>query len=132
MSPIGRPTSAPALQATLDRIGLAFANPNGRAKGMAKTMLRIGAGHPAARARYGDWAERIAGRRLDLDGALTVLDLALARERRRHRLARLPLDSEIIKNARLLTRWLRRRRPRDWPAVVAALTTPLGHRVAAE
>jgi hypothetical protein len=123
---------SPALRAALDRIGLAFANPNGRAKSMAKAMLRIGAAHPAARARYGDWAEHAAARGLNLDGTLTVLDHALARERRRHRLLRLPLDTEIIKEARMLTRWLRRRRPRAWANVLGALTTPLGHRVEAE
>jgi hypothetical protein len=121
-----------ALQATLDRIGLAFANRNGRAKGMAKTALRIGPAHPAARARYGDWAERIADRRLDLEGALIVLDHALRCERSRHRFIRLPLDTEIIKEARMLARWLRRHRPHAWPYVLGALTTPLGHRVAAE
>ena len=35
--------SSPALQAALDRIARAFANPNGRAKRMAKTMLGLGA-----------------------------------------------------------------------------------------
>jgi hypothetical protein len=116
--------SSPALQAALDRIALAFANPNGRAKRMAKTMLRLGAQHPAARARYGDWAGRIEDRGLDLAGALIVLEQALRHERRRHRLTGLPLDIEILKEARLLLRWLRRLRPGVWPTVLDTLATP--------
>jgi hypothetical protein len=122
--------ATPALQAALDRIALAFANPNGRAKRMAKTMLRLGAEHPAARARYGGWAGRFLDRGVDGAGALIVLEQALRHERRR-RLAALPLDIEIIKEARMLLRWLRRHRPSISPAVLDALGTPPGHRVAA-
>lgn len=117
-----------ALQHALDMIDREFGNRDGRAKGMAKSMLRVGAAHPAARARYAVLATMAADCRHSLDGFLIVLDRLIAEERRKLEWRRYtnhsPLSLEIDKEARLICRWMRRNRPGLWLWVLSALTVP--------
>lgn len=122
----------PVFNAALEKVRISFANPNGRAKRMAKATLRHGAGDPGTRARYSGVAWQAVDLRLDADGAIIVLTRRIRDERRRLTnllaLGAHPSDwnLEIAKEARLLARWLRRHRPDAWAAVLEAVTTPIG------
>ncbi len=118
------PTS-PALARALDQIGRAFANKHGKAKSMSKTMLRIGAHHCATRARYGDLARRIDDMRLNLDDTIKHLRFAYLCESR-------PYERQILKEAIILSRWIRRFDARGFYWVRDALTIDQAFAQAAE
>jgi hypothetical protein len=129
----------PALARALKEIDRAFANPHGGTLRRARDALRLGAAHPGTRARYGRWADAVRDRRLDLAGALIMLERAYRSERARHARSRQTwgtsirprLDLMILGELRLLARWQRRHAAHRFPALIDALTTPAARPVVA-
>jgi hypothetical protein len=125
---------SPALAAAFARIDRAFANPEAGALRRARDAVALGPAHPAARARYGRWAEMLCDRRLDLHGAIIVLERAYGNERARHEDSRRiwgssirpRLELMIIGELRLILRWLRRHAGERFPGLLDTLTTPIG------
>lgn len=101
---------SPALLRAVGHIERRFANRRGRAKSMARSMLRVGACHPAPQARYGDLARRLDNMQLGLGDALIHVRFA-------YMLERVPYNREILREAMLLLRWLRRHNPDSYYAV---------------
>jgi hypothetical protein len=134
----GAPAS-PALAGALAAIDRAFANPHGGTLRRARDAFRLGAAHPGTRARYGRWADAVRDRRLDLAGALIVLERAYRAERARHARSRQTwgasirprLELMILGEQRLIARWLRRHAAHRFPELLDVLTTPVGRPVMA-
>jgi hypothetical protein len=130
-------SASPALAWALARIARAFANPDGGNKRRARDAFCLGATHPATRARYGVWADTLCDRRLDLAGAIIVLERAYGQERARHQQSRRTwgssirprLELMILGELRLIGRWLRRHAPGRFPDILDNLTTPIGRPV---
>jgi hypothetical protein len=127
--------ASPALEHALARIARAFANSQGGTKRRARDAFALGPAHPATRARYGAWAATIRDHRLDLAGALVVLERAWQAERVRHAHSRNVWGTSIrprlalmiLGELRLIARWLRRHRTADrFPALIASLAAPIG------
>lgn len=100
-----------------------FGRPNRQAVSMAKTAWKRGYMHPMARARYGDWARRLAARGVGIQGAIDIIELEFE-VAAYHR-----VDTEILKEARLLLRCLRRYRPPSFADILHVLTLPIGQPV---
>jgi hypothetical protein len=98
-----RPAS-PAMTRALVMINRAFANPWGKERSMAKTMLNLGPRHEAVRARYGDIAATMARQKLSLTDAIQHLRFARKLEPTNYNRARY-LESLIM------LRWMRRHYP---------------------
>ena len=126
--------SVPALAPALARIARPVANTGAGTLRRARDAFALGAAHPAARARYGDWAGILADRRLDLAGAIIVLERAWRAERGRHERSRRiwgassrpRLELMILGELRLIARWLRRHAEGSFPDILVGLTTPIG------
>lgn len=131
------------MQAVLGRITRAFSRPNHPAVMMARTMLRSKRPQSrdmAARARYGVWITKARDQRLDLPSllarvttdywmAVSKRDLAALRPFSSARA--LQIDTDILFEARLLLRWLRRHEARRFAEIVAALAAPSRARLVA-
>jgi hypothetical protein len=133
--PVPQPPSAsPAVARASERIARAFANPDGGTLRRARDALALAAAHPALRARYGDWAGDALDRRLDLAGAIVVLERAFAAERARHRQSRRIWGTSIrprlalmvLGELRLLARFLRRHAAPRFPGILEELAMPVG------
>ena len=110
-----RPAS-PAMTRALVMINRAFANPWGKERSMAKTMLRLGPRHEAARARYGDIATTMARQRFGLADAIRHLRFAHKLDVNRYNRAR-------YLECLMLLRWVRRNNPHQYYWVRDALTS---------
>jgi hypothetical protein len=129
---------SPALQAALDRIAHEFgiAAFHHSRKRRVRRLLNAGPGDTETCLRYGWLAEEALARRLDLDGALIILDLCRRTNMRHGRSVRLwansfrLLNRDTIFALRLTLRWLRRHAPSRFAEIVAAMTN--NSRMAAE
>jgi hypothetical protein len=131
------PPASPALARATERIARAFANPDGGTKRRARDAFALDPAHPAIRARYGEWAGAVLDRRLDLDGAIVVLERAFRAERARHEHSRRTwgtairprLALMILGELRLIARWLRRHAGTRVPDSLDHLAAPIGRPV---
>lgn len=104
-----------ALTRALAMIEREFANKNGSAKSMAKTMLKLGAADIAVHARYGYLARRLSDWRLNLDDTLKHLRFAYLCEPH-------PFNRQILMEATILLRWIRRHERNRFYSIRDALT----------
>jgi len=118
------------MAAALAQIGAAFdraAVVNGQ-KMRVERLLRLGPHHPEVRARFGARAQLLHGR--SLASALTLVEQWWCAERKAFQIAsalgygnRLSLD--VLRELRLILRWLRVKRMEDeFAEIVAALYAP--------
>jgi hypothetical protein len=118
-----------ALQAALERIADEFgiAAFHRSRKRRVRRLLKAGC-DSETRLRYRWLADEALARRLDLAGALVIVDLCHRANARHGKSVRLwassfrLLNRDTIFALRLALRWLRRHAPRRFPDVLAALT----------
>jgi hypothetical protein len=118
-----------ALQAALERIADEFgiAAFHRSRKRRVRRMFKAGC-DSETRLRYGWLADEALARRLDLAGALVIVDLSHRANTRHGKSVRLwassfrLLNRDTIFALRLTLRWLRRHAPRRFPDILAALT----------
>jgi hypothetical protein len=134
-TPCGRET--PALRAALDRIAHEFgiAAFHRSRKRRVRRLLRPGC-ETETRLRYGWLADEALARRLDLAGALVILDLCHRANMRHGKSVRLwassfrLLNRDMIFALRLTLRWLRRHAPSRFRDIIVAMAEE--SRIAAE
>src|SRR5262245_57363825 len=133
----------PELQAAIDTIDREFSNPNGSALRMCRTMLKVGAAHPAAKARYG-WivTQLLKSDQLAADakwglhyaigfvrclrtGRRAAYDRASAINPNTRYAVSAWREQRMLTEAYILLRVLRRYAPRDYQLVLAAIIAPV-------
>ena len=108
--------ASPAMTRALVMINRAFANPWGKEKSMARTMMHIGPRHEAARARYSDIATTMARQQFGLADAIRHLRFAYKLDVNRYNRAR-------YLECLMLLRWVRCNNPHTYYAIRDALTS---------
>lgn len=108
-----RAAGADAMRVALARIGAEFDESAkiARFKARVANFIRLGAGHPTVRARYGRRVALLRGQ--SIDAACQLVDRWLREERRTFEIARVfgrghPLALEVLTELRLLLRLCRR------------------------